>query len=123
MASRTLVRPHESNDASGTSQPGGLTCRRRWKRVKVFEPVLMHRGGLDERIHLLNLSSGGANIHAIVTLTPGQSVRLRLAGSWIAGRVTWTRNSYCGIIFGQPLGRELLALLSSQRASPGRPDF
>lgn len=76
---------------------------RRSPRLKLFLPGEMIVRGAGSRVHLLNLSTGGALIHAAAVPEPGSSVILHFAEHARAARVAWTDGSRAGLSFTTPL--------------------
>ena len=72
-------------------------------RYKLFEPTELTVGALEMRVHMLNLSSGGALIHGAEPPTPGTRVRLRCGPTFLSAKVAWTNGSRFGLTFLVPL--------------------
>jgi hypothetical protein len=93
-------------------------------RYKLFEPTEMHVGGAGSRVHLLNLSTGGALVYAATPPAPGTALQLRCGGRVRSARVAWATERRFGVAFASPLGEaEVSGILRAQdahMASAGR---
>lgn len=79
-------------------------------RYKLFKPTELVVGGLKKRVHMLNLSSGGALIHGGDAPAPGTRVRLRCGPDQLSAKVAWTSGSRFGLTFMVPLSNDQLSL-------------
>lgn len=76
-------------------------------RIKTFQPAEMSHGmGEPLRVHLLNLSTGGALVHASTAPAIGQEVRLTCGIPLGSARVQWTEGNRFGVRFADPIGPE-----------------
>ena len=82
-------------------------------RRKTFEPVVLTVGDTTHRAHMLNLSAGGACLHARCTVSIWNSVVIALHGRELHGRVSWVAGDRFGVRFVAPLSEaELDAIVS-----------
>jgi hypothetical protein len=72
-------------------------------RYKLFQPSEMSTEGATRRVHLLNLSAGGALIYASEPPPPGTTLRLYCAARFVAARVAWRDERRFGVAFITPL--------------------
>jgi hypothetical protein len=79
------------------------TCSRSQPRLKVFRLACAQAGGVQFKIHLLDISERGARIHA--GEVPGRAVRITLACASVItkGEVRWVDASRFGLKFDEPL--------------------
>lgn len=88
---------------------------RAFPRYKLFEPTDLVVGGQKQRVHMLNLSSGGALIHRNEPLAPGTRVRLRCGQNHVSGKVAWASGSRLGLAFLVPLtDDQVMHMLAAQ---------
>ena len=80
-------------------------------RLKVFRPAEVHAHGRSLRVHLLDVSRGGARLHTTEALSPGATVVLICMHTRRVAQVAWTQGCRCGIRFGIPLAAEELAAI------------
>ncbi len=85
-------------------------------RHKVFLPAELTGADGAVRVHLLNLSSTGALIHAEVPPIPGMTVRMRCGGATWSARVMWTQGKRFGIMNQTPLTPAQTAALVAGQA-------
>lgn len=98
-------------------KPAGRELRHE-ARIKVFQPAeMLDARGEPIRVHLLNLSSGGALVYGESPPVPGDSVRIVCGIDLGEARVAWRAGCRFGIAFAQPLGPTALALLLDQQAA------
>lgn len=92
---------------------------RREARLKIFQPAeMLHEGDGDPaRVHLLNISSGGALVYSETCPGVGKSVRLACGVPLGEARVAWRAGRRFGIAFAQPLGEARLAQVLDQQAA------
>ncbi len=74
-------------------------------RVKVFQPATMESGASVSRVHLLNISSGGALVYAPVAPQVGDLVELDGLGR---ARVAWRDDGLFGVAFVRGLAQAAL---------------
>lgn len=72
-------------------------------RYKLFQPTELRFLGVVGRVHLLNISTGGALIYAADAPEPGVVVRLRCGERWLPARVAWRNQRRVGLTFATPL--------------------
>jgi hypothetical protein len=92
-------------------QPVGRDLRQA-PRIKIFQPAEMaHGGGEGEpaRVHLLNISTGGALVYGVPTPQVGESVRLACGVSLGEARVAWRSGKRFGVAFAEPIGEARVA--------------
>jgi hypothetical protein len=85
---------------------------RQERRLKVFFPATMiAREGGSRRVHVLDLSRGGARLHVGDAMAPDEVVVLDLFGSSHSAKVAWASAKQVGVrfIFGLS-GAELSAI-------------
>ncbi|MBY8826269.1 PilZ domain-containing protein [Sphingomonas colocasiae] len=100
----------------------GAPSRRATPRLKVFQPAHMVLGGISVRIHLLDISIGGALVHVADPPEQGAGVALDCAGIVRSATVRWVVGSRFGIAFDEPLSdAELEAVIATQSSGPLRP--
>lgn len=73
------------------------------KRFKIFEPASIRFGKAIERIHLLDISFGGALAYGKEAPSPGTIFRLQCGDIDCAARVAWRAGPKFGIAFLRPL--------------------
>lgn len=81
------------------------------KRLKVFEPGLLHCADATARIHLLDLSCTGARLHGAMPHPPGAIVRIECRNLLITAQIAWVRGSKYGVTFLTPLRSSDVAAL------------
>jgi hypothetical protein len=72
-------------------------------RFKLFQPTAMTTAAGTARVHLLNLSTGGALVHATEAPTPGSLLRLQCGEEQRVARVAWANGRRFGAAFSLPL--------------------
>lgn len=85
------------------SRYDGTATRRRQPRLKLFQPTTMAVAADMMRVHLLDLSIGGALIHCSTPPAAGAAVRLDWAGRMRTARVVWVNGTRFGIAFSLAL--------------------
>lgn len=76
-------------------------------RIKLFQPAEMTRGAdAPVRVHLLNLSTGGALIHCDTPPPVGETVRLVCGVALGSARVQWAEGNRFGVKFARPIAPE-----------------
>jgi hypothetical protein len=90
---------------------------RRETRLKIFQPAEMEDGGDAMRVHLLNISGGGALVYGEAPPDLGATVRLSCGVPLGEARVAWRAGRRFGVAFLQPLGATTLALVLDQQAA------
>lgn len=81
------------------------------KRLKVFEPAVLHHAGTTARIHLLDFSYTGARLHGAAPLQPGAIVHITCRTLLITARIAWVRGPKYGVTFLTPLRSSDIAAL------------
>ena len=92
-----------------------LRASRAYARMKVFQPGEMEWGGSRARIHLLDLSRGGALVYAQVPPPVGSILRFVEPACLAAARVVWVRGKRFGVAFAAPLSDALVALIIAEQ--------
>ena len=87
-------------------------------RIKIFQPAEMERGGAPVRVHLLNISTGGALVHAPAVPVVGEEVRLTCGVPLGVARVQWTSATRFGVRFADPIGAARLAAIVESAQIP-----
>ena len=77
---------------------------RRALRYKLFKPDAVNIAGDVLRVHILDLSSGGALVYA--ASPPAIGTRLKLALGARSARVAWAVGKRFGIAFDRPLATD-----------------
>ena len=104
MATKAQLLAQPAADAGETP--------RHQPRRKTFRVVAIEVDRVSHRAHMLNLSTGGACLHARLSLRPWQTVGGDLDGRLLPARVSWTAGDRCGVRFLEPLtAAEVDALL------------
>lgn len=86
-------------------------------RHKLFQPTEMSWASGATRVHLLNLSTGGALAHAVEAPLAGTSLRIRCGERVLLARVAWARGPKFGVCFATPMTQHQLDhVLDEQRA-------
>jgi hypothetical protein len=88
-------------------------------RHKIFEPTRLHLAEGEVRAHLINVSLSGALVHAQSAPRRGESVRIEIAGTTVAGQVRWADGPRFGLAFAQPLNPLLLGRLLGEECPDG----
>jgi hypothetical protein len=86
-------------------------------RFKLFQPVQMIASGGARRVHLLNLSAGGALVHAADPPAPGTAIQLCPGASFRSARVAWTNGRRFGVTFTTPLPDAHVAQVIADQAT------
>ena len=93
-------------------------------RAKIFEPASLSAGAESARVHMLDVSTGGAKIHCPTPLEIGASVVLAWADQERVAHIAWISGQRCGLRFRIPLvGDQIIALTRPAAAAAvgGRP--
>jgi hypothetical protein len=86
-------------------------------RHKLFQPTEMTTDGMTRRVHLLNLSAGGALIFAANPPMPGAILQLACGGHSLPARVAWRAERRFGVAFITPLAEaEVSEVIAAQDA-------
>lgn len=86
-------------------------------RYKLFQPTEMSGADGARRVHLLNLSTSGALVHAAEAPAPGTSLTIRCGGNLLSAKVAWTLGRKFGVSFSTPLARaQVEQVLGDQQA-------
>lgn len=80
-------------------------------REKIFEPASLATGAKSVRVHLLDISTGGAKIHCPTPLSIGAAVVLAWAGEERVAYVAWSVGPRCGVRFRIPLTADRIETL------------
>lgn len=81
----------------------GFQSRRAMPRLKIFQPTQMQLGEQSLRVHLLDISTGGALVHVAGPPDIGSRVTLDCAGVDRGAIVRWVGGSRFGVAFDRPL--------------------
>lgn len=79
---------------------------RRTRRVQVFIPATLVIAGRSCPVHMLDLSTDGALIHAEDDLPVGDKIWLLRNGLDVFARIAWGRGTRYGLAFEKPLRDE-----------------
>ena len=85
--------------------------RPRSARHKIFEPTQLHLADGVVRAHLINVSLSGALVHSATPPRRGETVRVEICGTPVAGQVRWVEGSRFGLAFAQPIDPAMLGQL------------
>lgn len=87
-------------------------------RVKIFQAGEMRCGaGEPARVHLLNISTGGALVYAEHVPAVGEQVQLACGVPLGAARVQWSSGRRFGVAFAEPIGpAKIEAVIRTQEA-------
>lgn len=86
-------------------------------RYKLFQPTEMVSDGQTRRVHLLNVSAGGALIFAAEPPMPGAMLRLECGSHSLEARVAWRTERRFGVAFITPLDEgQVSELIAAQDA-------
>lgn len=86
-------------------------------RFKLFQPTEMIASGAIRRVHILDLSAGGALVHAPDPPAPKTPLQLRCGNETRSARVAWVDQHRFGITFTIPLSDERVEeLIAEQEA-------
>lgn len=97
-------------------QLDGVHHLRATPRYKLFQPGAMGTAGGAVRAHLLNVSAGGAMLHAPDAPVKGALLNICCGGVMHAARVAWVRAPKFGVSFVCPLATaEIDRLLAEQQ--------
>lgn len=91
---------------------------RRATRYKIFQPAEMSVGAAPPaRVHLLNVSAGGALVYGDSVPPLGTQLTLACGGLHSSARVAWSDGRRFGIQFARPIAEaQVQAILASQAA-------
>lgn len=81
------------------------------RRLKLFLPVTIQDGNKAERAHLLDISNGGARLHAHVPPTLKQDVTVEWSDVRVRGQVMWVKGNGFGLSFQPPINDDLVTRL------------
>lgn len=81
----------------------GSAASRTAPRLKLFQPTRIEMSDTAARAHLLNLSTGGALLHAQDAPRAGSVIRVDCAGRTMTAEVRWVRDRRFGVQFSLPL--------------------
>ena len=91
-------------------------------RIKVFQPAMLRCGGeAPRRVHLLNVSSGGALVYGDSPPAVGAKVQLACGVSLGIARVQWSSGQRFGVAFATAIGPEQIDAIVSLRDDPVEP--
>lgn len=87
---------------------------RAFPRDKIFQPATLVAGVQSARVHMLDVSRGGAKIHIARAPDVGAPVLLAWAGQRRTAQVAWSAGNRCGLRFNVPLNPcQIAALLDT----------
>ena len=100
-----------------TSERDGAQMRAA-PRIKIFQAGEMRRGAdAATRVHLLNISTGGALVYADSVPPVGEQVQLACGISLGSARVQWSSGRRFGVAFAHPIGpAQIEAVIGTQEA-------
>lgn len=100
-------------------QVDGVHHLRATPRFKLFQPSEMTSGSTPPtRVHILNLSTGGALLYAAAPPRPGTPLRLRCGDEMRTARVAWAEQRRFGVAFTTPLADgKVTQVIAEQEAS------
>jgi len=79
--------------------------RRSAPRIKIFQPAEIVCGaGAPQRVHLLNISTGGALVYGDIAPEVGAQVQLSCGTALGSARVQWSSGRRFGVAFAEPIG-------------------
>ncbi len=87
---------------------------RAFPRDKIFEPANVAVGATSVRVHMLDVSQGGARVHSVAPLSVGDRVMLSWRDQSRIASVAWSRDSKSGLRFDLPLTQPQMAMLVTQ---------
>lgn len=91
--------------------------RRANPRLKLFQPAEMVIDADTRRVHLLDLSCGGAQVHASTPPPVGARVGIAVRHSLGHGRVAWVRGNRFGVKLAASLSEGQVAEIIDARAN------
>ena len=100
-----------------THQTDGAHHLRTRPRFKLFQPTEMTTATGKARVHLLNLSGGGALVHAAQPPKRGALLRLHCVGEDRAACVAWVAGQRFGVAFAKPLDDAQVSAMVGQPCS------
>jgi c-di-GMP-binding flagellar brake protein YcgR len=79
--------------------------RRQALRMKIFQPaaMTMGRAGAEARVHLLNISTGGALVYGEAVPRAGAAVQLDCGIALGSAQVAWVSGRRFGVRFDTPI--------------------
>ena len=80
-------------------------------RQKIFQPAELRTADASTRVHMLDVSAGGARLHSALPLNVGADVVLLWCDQQRKAQVAWSRDQRCGIRFDVPLNPVQVAAL------------
>lgn len=80
--------------------PGG---RRRAERATIRLAAAMHTVGASRTVSIIDVSRTGARLKTQLGLAPGQEIWLKISPVDIFGRIRWSKDGICGVLFDEPL--------------------
>lgn len=98
-------------------QVDGARHLRAAPRYKVFQPTEMRGADGVKRVHLLNLSVGGALVHADEAPALGTVLSVRCGGALISARVAWAAGRRFGVAFDTTLAHSVVERVLSDHHS------
>lgn len=89
-------------------------------RHKLFEPVVLRKGGVAARAHMLDLSVSGARLHAERPPVAGARILIEADGLAVTAHVIWVRAKRFGVHFDTPIAEEAMRLVLRGPPAPLR---
>jgi hypothetical protein len=86
-------------------------------RYKLFQPTEIVHADKSQRAHLLNLSTGGALVHASEVQTKASRLLIRCGDKRVGAKVMWVSDKRFGVAFDIPLSEEQVASLIAEQAA------
>ena len=81
----------------------GTRRQRAYHRSKVFQPAALKRGGAPVRVHILDVSVGGARLHCTTRVSRHEQVELVAEALSTRAHVVWARGDRVGLCFDRLL--------------------
>jgi hypothetical protein len=86
--------------------------RRTAPRIKIFQPAEIRCGAdAPQRVHLLNISTGGALVYGDTAPEVGAQVELDCGIALGPARVQWSSGRRFGVAFTEPIGPQQIDAL------------
>lgn len=88
------------------------------QRLKIFQLGELRVGSRTLRVHVLDISRGGARLHCPLPTEPGSPVILRWETHFWRGVIAWSAGDKCGIRFHVPLCADVISAITAPNCSP-----
>jgi hypothetical protein len=100
--------PNGITNGQGTSSEN----RRRFKRLPMRAPVVVHHGGRFQSAKITEYSAGGLQLDGTFGLFPSDTIEVALpSGTRLPGKVAWALGRRVGIVFPHPLSASHPAMI------------